>query len=683
MRKKDKKFAKQIKRNKKSRVKALLKAKRSGRAMTNKNLSHSAVKPINRAAVLTGRFIGTTKEFGFVAVDNYDDDFFISPKDKLNAFDGDIVEIEPYMYSNGKRREAKVVSIKERSEKKIVGLFQSLKSFGFVIADSALIPQDIYIAKQNFGNATDNDKVVVKLTDYGDSTRKPEGVVVEVLGNADAMGVDVLSVIRDFGVATEFDEKVIRQAENVAKPITDKDIDFREDFRGLLTVTIDGEDSKDLDDAISLERLDDGFRLYVHIADVSNYVQEGSALDKEALKRGTSIYPVDRVIPMLPESLSNGICSLNKGEDRLSLSCIMHFNKSGELIDYDIVESVINVDERLCYNKVAALLNKEDIRLEKNVAAMLKLMKRLAAKLNKNRIKRGSIDFDFKESKIILDENNVAVGIELRDRNVATNIIEEFMLAANETVAYHFAKKDLPFVYRIHEAPDKEKLSILEEICRRLNVSFKIKNDEVEPKEIAKLIKKIKGSDVEPIISKMALRSMQQARYATECIGHFGLASEYYCHFTSPIRRYPDLQIHRIIREELHNKLSSKRIEHYNELLAKVSKSSSELERKSVDIERKTEKIKKAEYMTQFLGEEFDGVISGVTARGIFAELPNTVEGMVGIDTMLDDYYSFDEREMALIGQRTRLCYSLGDKVRIQVAKADKITGNIDFVLVG
>ncbi len=637
----------------------------------------------NRDDILTGRFMGTAGGFGFVTVEGFDDDFFISHRDRLNAFDKDVVEIEPYKYYNGKRHEARIVAIKERSDRNIVGLFKGCGNFGFVSADSILMKQDIYIAKHNFNGAEDDDKVVVKLTDYGNNYKKPEGIVVEVLGNTDAAGIDVLSVIRDFGVDTEFDEKVLKQAENVAKPITKRDIEFRRDLREVLTVTIDGEDTKDLDDAVSLERLGDGFRLYVHIADVSNYVQEGSALDKEALKRGTSIYPVDRVIPMLPEELSNGICSLNKGEDRLALTCIMRFDKDGDMLDYDIAESVINVDERLCYNQVAALLNKEAVKLPKNITAMLKLMKRLAAKLNKKRVKRGSVDFNFKESKIVLDDNNVAVDVVIRDRNVATGIIEEFMLVTNETVAYHFAAKETPFVYRVHENPSDEKIEILKDVCRRLSVPFKIKNNEVEPKDIARLIKKICGDKNEMIIGRTALRSMQQARYSTECKGHFGLASVNYCHFTSPIRRYPDLQIHRIIREDLHNRLNNKRIEHYNEILGNVAKYSSEMERRSVDIERKTEKIKKTEYMEKYLGSEFEGVISGVTGRGLFVELENTVEGMVSIDTMNDDHYEYDEREMALTGIRTGRCHAFGDTVIVQVVRTDKITGSIDFVLIG
>lgn len=686
MRRKDKSFKKTLRNTKKKRVREVLKrAKKSGKDRGYKLSKNSdkKFKNVNKDNVLIGKFMGTGREFGFVRVEDLEDDFFISARDRLNAFDGDIVEIEPYNHSTGRRREARIVLIKERCKTELVGLFKLSGNFGFVIADSVLMQQDIYVARQNFNGASDNDKVVVKLTDFGTDKRKPEGIITEILGNADDVGVDVLSIIRDSGVETKFSERLLRQAENVAKPVTENDIDFRKDFRELLTVTIDGEDTKDLDDAISLERLDDGFRLYVHIADVANYVQEGSALDKEALKRGTSIYPVDRVIPMLPESLSNGICSLNKGEDRLALTCIMRFDKEAELIEYDIVESVINVDERLCYNQVAALLNKEDVKLPKNIVSMLKLMKRLAAKLNKKRVAKGSIDFNFKESKIVLDENNVAVDVVIRDRNVATNIIEEFMLAANETVAYHFYKKELPFVYRVHENPSDEKLEILGDICKRLNVSFKIKNDEVEPKEIARLIKKIKGSDVEMIISRMTLRSMQQARYSTNCTGHFGLASKYYCHFTSPIRRYPDLQIHRIIREELHHKLNGKRIEHYNEILDNVARRSSEMERKSVDIERKTDKIKKAEYMEKYLGEELCGVVSGVTSRGIFVELENTVEGMVSIDTMLDDCYEYDESNMMLFGMRTGRRYTFGDPVNIQVARSDKRTGNIDFVLTG
>lgn len=647
-----------------------------------KNLKKTFRNIDKRADILTGRFIGTAGGFGFVSVEGFDNDFFISHKDRLNAFDKDIVEISPYKYYNGKRREAKVIAIKERNEKNIVGLFKNSGNFGFVVADSILLQQDIYIAKHNFKGAENDDKVVVKIIDYGDNRRNPEGVVVEVLGNSDTAGIDVLSVIRQFEAEINFDEKVIKQAKNVAKPVTKNDIDFRYDLRDILTVTIDGEDSKDLDDAISLERLDDGFRLYVHIADVSNYVQEGSALDKEALKRGVSIYPVDRVIPMLPKELSNGICSLNKGQDRLALTCIMRFDKDGEMLEYDIAETVINVDERLCYNQVAALFDKEDVGIPKNIISMLRLMKRLSVKLKRKRAKRGFVDFNFKESKIVLDENNRAVDVVIRDRNIATDIIEEFMLVTNETVAYHFASKQIPFVYRIHENPSEEKIETLKDICRRLSVSFNIKDYDVKPKDIARLLDRTRGSDVEPVISKTALRSMQQARYSTKCTGHFGLASVNYCHFTSPIRRYPDLQIHRIIREYLHNKLNTGRIEHYNKILDKVAEHSSEMERRSVDIERRTEKIKKAEYMEKYQGFEFDGVISGITGRGIFVELENTVEGMVSIDTMNDDRYEYDEKNISLIGMRTGRYLSLGDKLSVRVGRVDKVSGNIDFVLI-
>lgn len=640
------------------------------------------IRKKNKDRVLVGKYIATKSEFGFVALDGTDEEYFISGKDRNTAFDGDIVEIEPYSYSSGKRKEARITDIIERTKKTLVGVFRRSDSFGFVLPDSVLMNEDVYIPKSNFNGAKDNDKVVIEIVHYGGRGKKPEGKVIEVLGKIGDKGIDVLSIIREFEVPVEFPSKVVNQADNVAKPVSEKDIDFRKDFRSLYTVTIDGEDTKDFDDAVSIEQIEDKIHLGVHIADVSNYVQEGSALDKEALKRGTSIYPVDRVVPMLPESLSNGICSLNESEDRLTLSCMMVFDKDGELLEYDITESVINVKKRLTYTQVYQNLSGLSNEL-KAILPMLKLMKRLANKLKKKREKRGAVDFDFKESKIVLDEENKAVDILLRERNIATSIIEEFMLAANETVAGYFAKRDLPFVYRVHEKPDKDKVTVLVNLCKKLGYSIRIGKEGISSKQIQNLLKKVKDTDLDIIISRTALRSMQQAGYSVECNGHFGLASKYYCHFTSPIRRYPDLQIHRIIRENLHNRLTPQRIEHYHTILDEVARRSSAMERKAVDIERKSEKIKKAEYMQDYLGEVFEGHISGLTSRGLFVELDNTVEGMVSIDSMRDDYYEYDEASMSLIGERGGCMYTLGNPVQVQVVRADKQTGNIDFVLFG
>lgn len=635
----------------------------------------------NILPTLKGTFSATERGFGFVSVEGYNDDFFIPARDKLNAFNGDIVEIQPMLKSKGKRKEARIISIAQRSEKPIIGLFRKSLKFGFVLPDSSLMNEDIYIPVRAFNGAEDFDKVVIKITDYGNNNKKPEGEVIEVLGNINSKGIDVLSIIKEFEAPTEFNDKVIAQANNVAKPVSKKDIEFRKDLRDWFMVTIDGEDSKDLDDAVSLQIEDDKYILGVHIADVSNYVQEYSALDREALKRGTSIYPVDRVIPMLPPTLSNGICSLNENEDRLALSCVMYLDKDANLVDYDIMETVIKVSNRLNYNQVEKALNKEKTLPEDDrLLPMLKLMKKLSSKLKSKRAKRGAIDFNFKESKIILDENDVAVDIVIKDRNIATSIIEEFMLAANETVARHFENKGIPFVYRVHAKPDDEKLDILQNICRKLGYPIRISKSGVTPKQIANLIKRVKGSDVEMIISRTALRSMQQAIYSVECSGHFGLAADYYCHFTSPIRRYPDLQIHRIIRESLHGKLNSKRLEHYLHILDEVAGRSSYMERRAVEIERKAEKIKKAEYMYHFEGETFTGRISCVMGRGIFVELENTVDGMVALSTLTDDEYVYDEENMSVYGLRKGRIYTVGDVVEVTVARVDKQVGNIDFV---
>ena len=487
----------------------------------------------------------------------------------------------------------------------------------------------------------------------------------------------------DAGIPTEFSEKVLNQAVRVSKEVSEADRAGRKDLRDWLMVTIDGEDAKDLDDAVSLQTIDGNYVLGVHIADVTNYVQENSALDREAFERGTSVYLADRVIPMLPHKLSNGICSLNAGEDRLALSCIMTFDQAGEMIDHEIVETVIHVDKRMSYNGVAKILdgNTEETGTDQEIVSMLLSMKKLSDILRERRGRRGSIDFDFPETKVILDENGKPVDIRPYERNGATKIIEDFMLMANETVAEEYYWRELPFIYRTHEVPDEDKIRKLSTFINNFGYHIHVRN-EVRPKEIQKLLDKVDGTPEEALISRLTLRSMKQARYTTENTGHFGLAAKYYTHFTSPIRRYPDLQIHRIIKENLRGRLNEDRISHYEEILSRVAAQCSDRERRAEEAEREVVKMKKAEYMRSHIGEEYDGVISGVTKWGIYVELANTVEGLVHVADMRDDHYEFAEQTYELVGEHSGKTYKLGQTVRVRVADADKLQRTVNFEIV-
>jgi ribonuclease R len=532
--------------------------------------------------------------------------------------------------------------------------------------------------------AVSGHKVLVEITDYGSRYKSPEGRITEILGHENDPGVDVLSIVKGYGLPVDFPEKVLKQAEKVPDEVSEEDITGRADFRDLKMVTIDSEEAKDLDDAVSLYKDGENYVLGVHIADVTHYVQENSALDKEALKRGTSVYLVDRVIPMLPHRLSNGICSLNESVNRLTLSCIMTFDPAGTLIDHDIVESVIKTDRRMTYTAVNGIIEDRDEELMKeyeDLVPMFLLMKELADILGERRRKRGSIDFDLPETKIELDDKGKPVKIGPYDRNAATRLIEEFMLSANETVAEHFCRRELPFIYRVHEDPDPEKIRKLEAFIRNFGYGIKVRNDEIQPAEIQKLLTRIGGTPQESLISSITLRSMQRAAYSTDCKGHFGLACRYYCHFTSPIRRYPDLQIHRIIKESLHGKLKTSRIEHYDKILAEVAKHSSSRERLADEAERETDKLKKAEYMADHIGDVYAGVISGVTGWGIYVELANTVEGLVHISKINDDYYYYNEDNYELVGERTGKRYVLGQPVKVRVSAVDMTLRAVDFVL--
>jgi ribonuclease R len=543
---------------------------------------------------------------------------------------------------------------------------------------------DIFIPLERSKGAVSGHKVVVEITDYGRKDKKPEGKVVEILGHVNDPGVDILSLVRAYGLPEEFPPKVMNQVENVAKPVSEADMAGRMDLRDWQMVTIDGEDAKDLDDAVSLTMDGENYVLGVHIADVSNYVQEHSALDVEARERGTSVYLVDRVIPMLPHALSNGICSLNQGENRLALSCIMTINPKGQVIDHTIAETVICVDRRMSYTNVKKILADHDenvIAEYETLVPMFEQMEKLAEILRSKRMKRGSIDFDFPETKVILDRAGNPIDIRPYDRNVATRLIEDFMLVANETVASDYFWREVPFVYRTHENPDNEKMQKLSTFINNFGYSLHIGADEVHPKELQKLLEKIDGTEEEPLISRLTLRSMKQAKYTVENTGHFGLAADCYCHFTSPIRRYPDLQIHRIIKESLRGRLNEKRMEHYEHLLPEVAKHASEMERRADEAERETVKLKKVQYMEKHLGECFEGVISGVTEWGFYVELPNTVEGLVRVTALTDDYYHYYEDTYELVGEATNRRYKLGQKVRVQVERCDRLLRTIDFVI--
>ena len=653
--------------------------------------------------VLTGTFISHAKGFGFVEIEGREEDLFI-PEDKVNgAFHKDTVQVvvssEVPDKNSGKRQEAQVVKILARGMERIVGTYEQTKNhYGFVIPDHSRLPQDIFVSRERSKGAVSGHKVVVEITDYGSANKSPEGKIVEILGHIYDPGVDIMSIVKGYELPMEFGEKVLNQAERVASEVSEADRAGRRDLRELTMVTIDGEDARDLDDAVSLSFEKGCYHLGVHIADVTNYVQEKSALDREALKRGTSVYLVDRVIPMLPHALSNGICSLNAGVDRLALSCLMKIDENGSMVDYEVCESVICVDKRMSYNQVKAVLEDDTIVHREaeyleyaEYVPMLHRMKELSDILREKRRKRGAIDFDFPEAKICLDAEGKPTEIRPYERNAATMIIEEFMLAANETIAEDFYWQELPFVYRVHEVPDADRIQKLSVFINNLGYYMKsigkakrkVSTQEIHPKEIQKLLDRIAGTPEEAMISRLTLRSMKQAKYSTESSGHFGLACQYYCHFTSPIRRYPDLQIHRIIKEQLRGRLNEARIEHYSGILPEVCRQSSQMERRADEAERETEKLKKAEYMEAHLGEEFDGIISGITAWGIYVELPNTVEGLIHVSRLPGDYYYYREESYEMVGEATGHAYKLGMPLRVRVANADRLTRTVDFDLVG
>lgn len=659
----------------------LLELQEEGKIELSKRGKYSKAESKN----VTGVFTAHQRGVGFVTIEGENEDIFI-PGDKVNgAMHMDTVEIAVLPTTSGKRKEGAVLKVIERGMKHVVCTYEASENFGFAVPDNTRFGSDIFIPKGKSMGAVAGHKVVVEVTSYGKKDKKPEGRVVEIIGHINDPGTDILSIVKAYDMPVEFSEKIMHQVENVSKEVTDADMAGRMDLRDWTMVTIDGEDAKDLDDAVSLFMDGDNYVLGVHIADVSNYVQEHSALDVEALKRGTSVYLVDRVIPMLPHALSNGICSLNEAQNRLTLSCIMTINPKGEVIDHKIAETVIKTKRRMTYTNVKKILEDKDPEVMeeyKELVPMFEKMAELASILRKRRMKRGSIDFDFPETKVILNDKGEPIDIKPYDRNVATKLIEDFMLIANETVASHFFWQEIPFVYRTHENPDTEKIHKLSTFINNFGYSLHIGADEVHPKELQKLLEKIEGTDEEALISRLTLRSMKQARYTTACTGHFGLAANYYCHFTSPIRRYPDLQIHRIIKETLRGRMNAKRIEHYESILDEVAKQSSQMERRADEAERETIKLKKCEYMAKHVGEEFEGVISGVTEWGFFVELPNTVEGLVRVTELKDDFYQFYEDTYELVGEATNKRYKLGQKVKVVVESTDKLMRTIDFALV-
>lgn len=634
---------------------------------------------------LRGVYQAHPRGFGFVTIEGETDDIFIPEKETNGALHGDTVEILLTASPEGKRKEGKIVKIAERGTAKIVGLYQVAKGkhYGFVIPDNQRFLQDIFVPEERAKGAVDGHKVVVELTSYGSDNAKPEGKIVEIFGHVNDPGVDIMSIVKSYDLPVEFPEKVMNQAERVPEEVSDADMAGRKDLREWVMVTIDGEDAKDLDDAVSLTRTEDGknWILGVHIADVANYVQERSALDREALHRGTSVYLADRVIPMLPHRLSNGICSLNAGVDRLAMSCIMTVDAKGDVIDHEICESVIRVNERMSYTSVKKILedhDEEETTRYIDLVPMFEEMEQLAGILRNRRHQRGSIDFDFPESKIMLDEEGHPMEIRSYDRNVATKIIEDFMLLANETVAEEYYWREIPFVYRVHETPDEDKIKKLAILINNFGYSLHI-SDEVRPGQIQKLLAKIQGTPQETMISRLALRSMKQARYTPENDGHFGLAARYYTHFTSPIRRYPDLQIHRIIKDDLRGRMNEKKMEHYQTILPEVTRQASETERRAEEAERETIRLKKAEYMEAHIGEVFEGVISGITNWGIYVELSNTIEGLVHVANMYDDHYDYYEDRYEMVGEHTGKTYKLGETVYVRVIDADCLTRTIDF----
>ncbi|MCH4200315.1 MAG: ribonuclease R [Clostridium tyrobutyricum] len=672
-----------IKKDEKKEFKKILRnMEKDGRVVKTRTNKYGVPE---RMGLVVGKFQGHQKGYGFV-IPEEGTDIFIPISGVNGAMNKDKVMVRVLKEENsGKKCEGEIIRILERANKTIIGIYEDSRNFGFVVPEEKRIYQDIFIPKNCKKGAKTGEVVIVEIVQWPDGRRNPEGKVINVLGKKTEKGIDILTIIKKNGLPEEFPAKVESYADNIPNEIPEEEYERREDLRDLTIVTIDGEDAKDLDDAISIEKLPNGnFYLGVHIADVSNYVTDRSPLDKEALKRGTSVYLIDRVIPMLPKKLSNGICSLNPKVDRLTLSCFMEIDDTGKVVDHKIVESIIRTSERMTYTDVTKILKGEDDKVISRYSYLtdtFQLMGKLADILYKKRILRGAVDFDFQECSIILDDLGKPVEIKPYERGISNRIIEEFMLVCNETIAEHMFWSNMPFVYRIHEDPDEEKLMYFNEFVHNLGYTIKW-GQEVHPKALQEIIEKVKGKKEETVVSTLLLRSMKQARYSSKCIGHFGLAARYYCHFTSPIRRYPDLIIHRIIKELINGKLDEKEVKRLNVKVEYASKQSSEMERVAQDAEREVDDLKKAEYMSKRIGEEYNGIVSSVTNFGMFVELENTIEGLIHLSTMTDDYYIYDDRHLSLVGEKTRNIYKLGDEVRVRVLKVDMAAHEIYFEMI-
>ena len=650
---------------------------------------------IDETAYKTGVLRLNAKGFGFVKVEDSEEEIFIPKKYISNALNEDtvLVEITDSNAKDAEHQEGKIIKILKHEKNIVVGTFENSRNFGFVVPDDIKYGTDIFISKKNFGKAKNNQKVVVQITKFAGQGKKAEGKIIEVLGNKDQAGIDMLSLIKEYNLPYEFPEPVLKEAKSIENKIDTSDIGNRLDLRDKEIFTIDGEDAKDLDDAIYVEKKENGnYILGVHIADVSNYVRENTNLDREAIIRGTSVYMMDRVIPMLPVELSNGICSLNEGQDRYALSVIMEINNKGQVVSSDIRKTVIKVTKRMCYTDVYNILNylnndkkaefyKDNFTIYEKYFNHFYLMQELALILKNKRVKDGSLDLDVPESKIILDENGVAIDVKKYEITFANEIIEQFMLIANETVAEKFYWLEAPFIYRVHPVPDYDKIEELNKFLCNLGYKIKCNKDNIHPKSFAEVLDKVKGKPEERVVSNLILRTLKIAQYESSNEGHFGIASKYYCHFTSPIRRYPDLFIHRIISKyiECNYNLSEKQIETYMEEATKYAKSSSEREKVAQKVERDSVDVKKAEYMQNKIGKEYDGIISNVTNFGIFVELENTIEGLIRFENLGNEYFIYDEDYKRLIGEASGKMYKIGDSIHIRVIEANKELRRISF----
>ncbi|MFD1032128.1 ribonuclease R [Metaplanococcus flavidus] len=667
-------------------VKTLVKLEEKGLLVRSRANRYGVPERMN---LMSGKFIGHPRGFGFVAYEEPGhDDIFIPPTEVNGAINGDKVMVRIAESSGGDRREGAIIRILERGTTQVVGTFQDNKGFGFVVSDDKKMNMDLFIAKDDTLGAIDGHKVVVEITGWPEGRKSATGMVKQILGHKNDPGVDILSIIHKHGIEIEFPQTVLDEANAVPEEIEPKDLDNRRDLRNEKIVTIDGADAKDLDDAVQVVKLDDGtYKLGVHIADVSHYVTVGSEMDREAYDRATSVYLTDRVIPMIPHRLSNGICSLNPQVDRLTLSCEMIFNDQGDVISHEIFQSVIRTSARMTYTDVYEILEQDNQELKeqyRELVPMFELMKNLADMLRNKRMRRGAIDFDFKESKVLVDEDGNPTDVVVRERTVSERLIEEFMLAANETVAEHFHRMEVPALYRIHEDPKPEKLQRFFEFVTNFGIVVKGTGNQVHPRALQEIVESVAGKPEEPVVSTMMLRSMQQAKYSAESLGHFGLSTEFYTHFTSPIRRYPDLIIHRLIRTYLIEKdLSEATLRHWDANMDDIATHTSERERRAVEAERDTDALKKTQFMADKIGEEFTGIISSVTNFGLFVELPNTIEGLVHVSNMTDDFYRFDDRQMMMIGERSNRQFRIGDEVEIKVIGVKPEESAIDFEIVG